>query len=71
MRLSCLAYPNNNPSPGAIIGRATIIGCVSPEADHETRLQVRGVYLGGDPKKHWQERRKVRKGREASQCSAC
>lgn len=36
------------------IRRTTVIGCILPEAAHETRLQGRRlVYLAGDPRKHW------------------
>lgn len=45
---------------------ATVIGCVPPEADHETRLQAEGIYLAGDPRKHQQESGKVIKGKDAS-----
>lgn len=49
------------------IRRTTVIGCVPPEADHEIRLQGKGlVYLEGDPRKHWQEMGKQEKGEEVT-----
>lgn len=33
-----------------------------PGADPETRILKQAVYLGGDPRKHWEEHGKMRQG---------
>lgn len=52
---------------GMAIRRTTVPGCAPPEADHERRLQGKGlVYLEGDPRKHWQEMGKQEKGEKVT-----
>lgn len=37
-----------------------------PEADPETRIQKHAVYLGGDPRQHWEGYGKMKQGSQGS-----